>query len=158
MRLEFGFKVVLFAVFAGAYLVAMHYSQKARQFPQLIAFLTLILIFLSLLGDMARRLKRRDTLRTDRDARPGSDERLRRLRFYKAWVVILVATGAGVLGGFLFSTFFLLAGFPLLLGDDQKRGLPRRLSVAVVLTACIYLIFQYLMGVPLLSGLLIDLS
>jgi ABC-type Fe3+ transport system permease subunit len=157
VKLEIGFKVVLFAVFAGAYGVAMYYSQKARQFPQLIALLTLILIFLSLLGDLTRRLKRRDSLRKDGNDRPGKIDRTRRVRFYKAWLVILSATAAGVLGGFLFSTFFLLAGFPLLLGDDQKRGLPRHLSVAVVLTACIYLIFQYLMGVPLLSGLLIDL-
>ena len=157
MRLETGFKIALFAIFGAAYLTAMHYSQKARQFPQLIAFLTLILIALSLLGDGVRRLRERRLLPTNQKTPAAENNPTRRRRFYKAWLIILAATAAGLLGGFLFSTFFLLAGFPLLLGDDQERRLPRHLSIAVVLTACIYLVFQYLMGVPLLSGLLIDL-
>jgi hypothetical protein len=157
VKLETVFKVLLFMIFGGAYMAATHYSQKARQFPQLIALLTLILIALSLLGDMIRWLRKQKSLTTGQNTQTAENTRTRQLRFYKAWLVILAATAAGILGGFLFSTFFLLAGFPLLLRDEREPRLFSHLSLAVVLTACIYLVFQYLMGVPLLSGLLIDL-
>lgn len=156
MKLEIGLKVVLLFLFGTGYMVAMQYSQKARQFPRLIALLTLILIALSLAGDLYRRLRER------RPPPSGAGQaaawgRIRGSRLMKAWLIILVSTGAGMLGGFLFSAFFLLAGFPLILGEESGRRLAWDLSLAVLLTACIYFIFQYLMGVPLLTGLLLDL-
>jgi hypothetical protein len=151
------FKIVLFFLFGTGYLVAMDYSQKARQFPQLIALITLILLALSFLGDLYRWLKGRVSLLTDRPVPVEEGNRIRRVRFYKAWFIIIVAIGVGLLGGFLFSTFFLLAGFPLFLGDGKGRRLVWDLSLAVIVTAFIYLIFEYMMGVPLLTGLLIDL-
>ena len=144
-------------MFGIGYLGAMHYSQKARQFPQLIALITLILLALSFLGDLYRRLRERESLLTGASIPATEDNGIRRLRFYKAWLIIIVAMGVGMLGGFFFSTLFLLAGFPLLLGDGKGRRLVWDLSLAVIVTACIYLIFQYVMGVPLLTGLFINL-
>ena len=157
MKLETCFKIVLFFFFGTGYLGAMHYSQKARQFPQLIALITLILLALSFLGDLYRWLRERESLLTGGRIPATEENGIRRLRFYKAWLIIIVAMGVGMLGGFFFSTLFLLAGFPLLLGDGKGRRLVWDLSLAVIVTACIYLIFQYVMGVPLLTGLLINL-
>ena len=157
MKVDICFKIVLFFLFGIAGLVANNYSQKARQFPQLIALLTLILLALSFLGDLYRWLKERKPLSSGSRVPVTEENRTRRVRFYKAWLIIIVAIGAGLLGGFLFSTLFLLAGFPLFLSDGKGRHLGWDLSLAVVVTAFIYLIFQYMMGVPLLTGLLIDL-
>lgn len=157
MKLETCFKIVLFFLFGIGYVAAMHYSQKASRFPQLIALITLILLALSFLGDLYRWLRERESRLTGGSIPATEDHGTRRLRFYKAWLIILIAMGAGVLGGFLFSTLSLLAGFPLLLSDGKGRRLVWDLSLAVIVTACIYLIFQYVMGVPLLTGLFINL-
>lgn len=155
MKLEICFKLVLFFLFGTGYMVAMQYSHKARQVPCLIALLTLILIAFSLAGDLYRWLRERESSST-KGGRPAV-EGTRRTRFFKAWLIIIVSTGVGVLGGFLFTAFFLFAGFPLLLGDEEGRPLVWQLSLAAIMTACIYIVFEYLMGVPLLSGLLLEL-
>lgn len=155
MKLEICFKVVLFFIFGTGYMLATQYSQKARQVPRLIALITLILIALALLGDLVRWLRERESS-SPRSSLPAAEGK-RRIRFFKAWLIIIVSTGVGVLGGFLFSAFFLLAGFPLLLSDEKGHSLVWQLSLAAIMTACIYVVFQHLMGVPLLSGLLLDL-
>ena len=157
MKLDTCFKIVLFFSFGIGYVGAMQYSQKGRQFPQLIALITLILLALSFLRDLFRWLGERESRLTGSRTPATEEHGIQRLRFYKAWLIIIVAIGVGMLGGFLFSTFFLLAGFPLLLSDGKGRRLVWDLSVAVIVTACIYVIFQYVMGVPLLTGLFIDL-
>jgi ABC-type Fe3+ transport system permease subunit len=156
MKLEICFKLVLFFMFGTGYAVAAQYSQKARQFPRLIALITLILIALSLIQDLYRWLRERESAST-KSSETSPKDNIRRTRFFKAWLIIIVSTGAGVLGGFLFSAFLLLAGFPLLLGDETGRSMVWQISLAAMMTACIYMIFEYLMGVPLLTGLLLDL-
>ncbi|MGB5079704.1 MAG: tripartite tricarboxylate transporter TctB family protein, partial [Burkholderiales bacterium] len=76
----------------------------------------------------------------------------RRRRFYQAWAIILVATGIGFLGGFLFSTVLLLVGFGIAFGRRENRG--KNVIVAVVLAGGVYFVFGRIMAVPLLDGVL----
>jgi hypothetical protein len=46
---------------------------------------------------------------------------------------------------------FLFAGFALIFG--QRKNIFKNMVVAVVMTICIYFVFEWLMSVPLLSGL-----
>jgi hypothetical protein len=60
----------------------------------------------------------------------------------------------GFLGGFLFSTFFLFMGFAIFFGG--KKNLIKNVVISVLMTILIYLSFQWIMGVPLLTGILLD--
>jgi hypothetical protein len=77
-------------------------------------------------------------------------------RFYKAWGIILISTAVGLLIGFLFSTFFLFMGFAIFFGE--KKNLMKNVVIAVLMTILIYLSFQLVMGIPLLTGILLDFS
>lgn len=98
MKLEMCFKLVLFFLFGAGYMLAMQYSQKARQLPRLIALLTLILIALSLALDLYRRL--RDPGYSSTKGSQPAAKGIRWIRFFKAWLIIIVSTGVGVLGGY----------------------------------------------------------
>jgi len=90
----------------------------------------------------------------DTELRPSDKitKKLRKKRFYQAWAIILVSTSVGFLAGFLFTAFFFFAGFSLFFG--KKENLFKNMIVAIVMTAVIYFLFQFVMDVPLLDGLL----
>jgi hypothetical protein len=149
-------KLVLLVFFGLFYVLAIPFPEKSRQFPQLIALFTLVILVLSFIGDFTRKeahftqiAQVDDTELTGVDER---DAREKKKRFYQAWAVILISLAAGTLGGFLFTTFFLFAGFGLIFGRKEK--LLKNMLVAVLVTICIYFVFEWLMGVPLLSAIL----
>ncbi len=155
-RTDVRIKLVLLAFFGLFYLLAIPYPEKSRQFPQLIALFSLVVIVLSLIMDFRRKAAVSAQIsQVDDTELTGTDEQgktEKRKRFYRAWAIILVSSGAGFLGGFLFTAFFLCAGFALIFGRREKAF--KNMTAAVVMTVCIYLIFERLMGVPLLSGIL----
>ncbi len=149
-------KLALLAVFAAFYLGAADYPSKARQFPQLLAVISLALTIVSLVTDFTRKSAAAvvigDVDDTELREFDAAEARLKRSRFYKAWAIIAVATAAGFLGGFLFCALLLFVGFALFFGPREK--LPRNLAISVGVTAVIYLVFDKLMAVPLLDGIL----
>ena len=150
------FKLLLMILFGCFYALAIPYPEQSRQFPQLVAILGLIILAASFLVDMLNKTTVRTEISQVDDAElRGKEERgkgEKRKRFYKAWAIILVSFGAGLLGGFAFTAFFLFVGFALFFGSRQK--LLKNMIIAVVMTVCIFLIFQEVMGVPLLTGIL----
>jgi hypothetical protein len=149
-------KIGLLFIFGGFYVFAIPYPEKSRQFPQLLATVSLILTVISLISDFRRKEATSTEIGDvdDTELRTFDDDtkRLRKQRLYKAWAIILVSMAAGFLGGFLFCTFFLFVGFAWFFGPRER--LVRNLVVGVVLTAFVYLVFQKLMAVPLLDGML----
>jgi Tripartite tricarboxylate transporter TctB family len=147
---------IVFAVFFGLfYLLAIPYPEKSRQFPQLIALFSFIVTSISLVRDFARGARAGEIAQVDDTELTGVDEgkgKEKKKRFWSAWGIILAALGAGLLGGFLFATLFLFAGFGLVFG--RREDLVKNLIVAVAMTICVFCAFHWLMGVPLLSGLL----
>ncbi|MDH4190711.1 MAG: tripartite tricarboxylate transporter TctB family protein [Betaproteobacteria bacterium] len=146
----------LLFIFGAFYVAAMPLPQESRQFPQLLAVASLAMTAIALVMGFARKGTGRreiagvdDTELTvlDADAR-----RARRKRYYQAWAIILVSTGVGLLGGFLFSALCLFSGFALFFGSRQK--LARGMIIGVAMTIVVYLVFGVVMGVPLLEGLL----
>jgi len=154
-RTDVRFKLVLMLFFGLLYVLAIPYPQKSRQFPQLIALFSLATLVISLISDFVRKtavtvqIAQVDDTDLTRIDEQGKKEKKK--RFYRAWDIILASTAAGLLGGFIFTTFFLFAGFALIFGD--RKNLFKNTVRAVVMTICIYLAFQWLMGVPLFSGI-----
>jgi len=155
-RLEVWFKFLLVAFFCYFYILAIPYPSKSKQFPQLIAVFSLIMLFISLVSDFTKKdTKAKQIGDVDGTELEEVDEAAgatRLKRFLKAWAILLFSAAAGYLGGFLFASFFLLLGFALFFGE--KRDLFKNSSIAVILTIVIYFIFQYIMAVPLLTGIL----
>jgi hypothetical protein len=156
---EIWFKLALFALIAYLCFVAFSYPKQSKQYPLLIAISTLIILVISLVMDFAGKGKAIVTEIASTDAMELKmvDEtvrKLRRKRFYQAWAIILVSTGVGFLGGFLFSTFSMFFGFALVFG--KKQNLLKNTMIAVGVTVLTYLIFDWLMLVPLLEGILWD--
>jgi len=154
-RTDVRFKLALMFFFGLLYVLAIPYPQKSRQFPQLIALFSLATVVISLISDFARKVSVTEGIAqvddTELTRLDEEGKRERKRRFYRAWGIILASTSAGLLGGFAFTAFFLFAGFALIFGDRKK--LFKNAVMAVGMTICIYLAFQWLMGVPLFSGI-----
>jgi hypothetical protein len=153
-RTDVRLKVVLAFFFGLFYLLAIPYPEKSRQFPQLVALFSFIVTVVSLVRDFVRGARAAEIAQVDDTelTRTGEEDRgEKKKRFFRAWGIILASLGAGLLGGFLFATLFLFAGFGLIFG--RREDLVRNMLVAVVMTICVFCAFHWLMGVPLLSGL-----
>lgn len=112
------------------------------------------MIVISLIIDFTRKDKVAEGIAdvddTELRALDAPTQKTKRKRFYRAWGIILVSTAIGFLGGFLFTTFFLLMGFPLLFGE--KRNLLKNTVVAIAMTVIIFFIFQWIFEIPLLQS------
>ena len=153
---EVWFKLVLFVFFGFLFLFAIPYPEKSKQFPQLLTMFSLILIGISLITDFTRKgtvaAAIADVDDTELKVLDDTTKKSKKKRFYKAWKIILVSTAIGFLGGFLFTSFFLLIGFAIYFGE--RKNLSKNSFIAVLMTMIIYVSFQWIMGVPLLAGLL----
>jgi hypothetical protein len=153
---EVWFKIALLFLFSAFYLLALPFPEKSRQFPQLIALVSLALTLIALVQDFSRKsaapTQIADVDSPETQVLDGATQRAQRKRYYTAWAVVVVSVGAGILGGFLFSALFLIGGFSLLLGSREK--LKRNTLAGLAIMAGVYIVFGKLMGVPLLSGLL----
>lgn len=151
------FKIALLGVFFLLYLSAIPYPGKAKQFPQLLAAVGLIFTVISLV--MAFTIKQTtDGIITDVDdtelqVLDDETKKARKKRFYKAWGIILISTAIGSLGGFLFTTFLLFAGFALFFGETSKKMIAKNFIIAIFMTIFVYVIFDFIMHVPLLRGI-----
>jgi hypothetical protein len=152
---EVWFKLVLFIFFGFLFFLAIPYPEKSKQFPQLLAIFSLVMIVISLLADFTRKgtvaAAIADVDDTELKVLDDTTKKSKKKRFYKAWKIILVSTAIGFLGGFLFTSFFLFIGFALFFGD--RKNLSKNIFIAVLMTMIIYVSFQWIMGVPLLTGL-----
>lgn len=153
---EVWFKLVLIVFFGFLYLLSFPYPEKSKQFPQLLALFSLIMIVISLVIDFTKKgavaKEITDVGDTELKVIDETDKKIRRKRFYQAWGIILVSTAIGFFVGFLFSTFFFFIGFALFFGE--RKNLVKNIVIAVAMTILIYLSFQWMLNVPLLTGIL----
>jgi hypothetical protein len=151
---EVWFKLVLFVFFGLFFLLAIPYPEKSKQFPQLIAVFSLIMIVISLIIDFTWKGRVAEGIADVDDAElkvlDSPIQKTKRKRFYKAWAIILISTAMGFSGGFLFTTFFLLMGFALFFGE--RGNLFKNTVVAVAMTIIIFFIFQWVFQIPLLKS------
>jgi len=146
MRLEVAFELVLLVVFVALYSLATAYPERSRQFPQLIALVTIALLLLALGRNFARSFTTAASTRRDRW------DRERAARVARAWGVIVVATACGAVGGFLISVVLFFLGFAFFFGTRQAFW--RHAAIGVGISAVIWILFDQIMGVPLLAGVL----
>ena len=154
--LDVQLKLALLIIFGFFYFYAIPFPEKSRSFPQLIAVVSLIIVFISLFFDFTRHeILHGEIIDVDDAEVKVLDEetkRARKRRFYKAWGIIIISSAVGFLGGFLFSTLFFFLGFAIFFGE--RKDLIKNICVAVAMTALIYVSFEIIMGVPLLEGIL----
>ena len=152
-RTEVWFKLFLSALFVFLLFLAIPYPPDSKKFPELIAFFSLIMLGISLVLDFTSKetAVREITDTGDSQLRVAdeSTKKDRRKRFYQTWGIILASTAVGFWGGFLFSTFLLFLGFALFLG--RRNDFLKNAAIAVFSTGIIYLIFEWMMGVPLIE-------
>lgn len=155
-RVEVLFKLALLAFFGSLYLISTAYPSKSRQFPQLIAAFILVLLFISLIIDLTQKGSQRKEISevddTELKVIDQETRRTRRKRFYQAWGIILFSVAVGFLGGFLLTTFFLFVSFAMFFGE--KKNLVKNTAIAVCVTVAVYVLFEWVMKVPLIGGIL----
>lgn len=154
-RLDVWCKIVLMLLFVILYGMARSYPAESRQFPQLIAVFTLVILVISLIRDFSGKTAPARESAEASDAGFQStdqkqDRKERRKRLCLAWGMILVSTAIGFWGGFLITTFLLFIGFALFFGE--KKHLLRNSITAILVTAVIYFVFEWVMRVPLLGN------
>ena len=153
---EVQIKLALILIFGFFYIYAMPYPEKSKQFPQLLAVISIILVIISLTFDFMKKEtvagEITDIDDTEVKILDEATKRARKQRFYKAWGIILVSSAVGFLGGFLFSTLFFFLGFAFFFGE--KKDLIKNVAIAVGMTILIYVSFEKVMMVPLLDGIL----
>lgn len=149
-------KIALLFVFSAFYVAAIPFPEKSKQFPQLLALVSLAMTVMALVLDFARKAAVQGEISavddTELNVLDAKTKRARRKRYYQAWAIIIVATGVGFLGGFLFSALCLFGGFAVVFGSRKK--LKRNTIVAIAMTIVVYLVFGMIMRVPLASGIL----
>ena len=153
---DFWCKLALLFVFGAFYVLARPFPEESRQFPQLLAAISLLLTLAALAADLVQQGGTRGEIGDvdDTELKPvdAQTKSARSRRFWLAWTILLASAGAGLAGGFLYSVIGLFAGFALAFGSGEKRA--GNLLVAAALTAAVYVVFGKLMGVPLLDGML----
>jgi hypothetical protein len=155
-RLDVWCKIALMALLVLLFAIARSYPSESRQFPQLIAVFTFIMLTISLVRDLfgiktkapPKSAETGDDGFQAADREKGLTEKKKRL--YLTWGMILVSTGIGFGGGFLITTFLIFIGFALFFGD--RKHLLRNSLTAIAVTAVIYFVFEWIMRVPLLGN------
>lgn len=159
-QLDVKVKLVSIIIFGFAFAYAETFPKGSRVFPQLISISCLILAVLSLVLDFTSKAVKTGEITgiddTELKVLDFQQKRAQKLRFYKAWMIILFAVTAGYLGGFLFTAYLSFFGFSLFWGE--RKNLTKNLLITTVLTAVIYVIFNLIMKVPLLSGMLWEVN
>ena len=149
-------KIALLFIFSAFYVLAIPFPEKSRQFPQLLAVISLVMTVIALIMDFSRKATLQGEITgvddTELKVLDAKTKSARKKRLYQAWAIILVSTGVGFLGGFLFSALCFFAGFALVFGSRKKQG--KNMIIAVAMTIVVYFIFGRTMGVPLLEGVL----
>ncbi|MDP2268956.1 MAG: tripartite tricarboxylate transporter TctB family protein [Deltaproteobacteria bacterium] len=154
--LDVQLKLALMIIFGFFYFYAIPFPEKSRSFPQLIAVVSMIIVLVSLFFDFTKQeIVHGEIIDVDDAEVTVLDEetkKARKQRFYKAWAIIIVSSAVGFLGGFLFSTLFFFLGFTIFFGE--RKDLVKNTCIALAMTAVVYVIFEIIMGVPLLDGIL----
>jgi len=145
MNLDFFFQggLIFFIVFL--LWESRNYPFESGIYPQIVGVITLTLL-LYLWGSNLR--KKREHKREPREIRLRGDG------FLKIWLVTVIATLLGFLGGFLLSVLCYYVGYALLQGQ-RRSGLRHTLGVGVALTAFFYILFGWFMNVPMFEGWLV---
>jgi putative tricarboxylic transport membrane protein len=144
----------LFAFFAFCSVQALSFPGKAGQFPLMIGCSVLIIITLFLVISLTRKTVEEIKEIDDTELSAFQDKQTRKARMKRlglAWGVILVSSLVGYLAGFLFLALLLFSGFSAFFGS--RENLRKNLVIAAALTIVTYLIFDWVMGVPLLRGI-----
>jgi Tripartite tricarboxylate transporter TctB family len=171
------FKLCLMVFFLMLMWMSRSYPDKSRLFPQILGAVTVLFIIISFIQDFLGPKEeekmmeakepppsdvREETLRRLREVEAHAEDAgyeeleasLKKKRLTQGVVIILISLVIGYLGGFLLIVPFYFICFGILHGDRKKAF--RYVAIAVSVTVVTYFSFTWLMGIPLLRGVLWD--
>jgi len=145
LNLDFFFQIVLLGVFSLLIWVSRSYPFESHIYPLGLCVITSILLLISLVRHFREKSE-------EKKSDPEEVHRPRKL--FQVLLVIVIATAIGLLGGFLFGVLGYYVVYAIL--QENKSRLPKTLSIGVGLTLIYYILFGWLMSVPLFRGWLIS--
>jgi predicted secreted protein len=149
----FMFNAFVLVVFIILNFIADGYSPGARTFPHFVLRIGIaVIVFWMVIYFLFPKAMRFVESQEESDETDAADPR----RFFSACLCVALSVLAAYLFGFLFLVPTALLSYGFLLGDRKKMG--ALIIVMIVTTVLFYLGFDYLLNIPLLKGVILDLS
>ncbi len=121
------------------------YPFESRFYPQIIGGITIVLLLVSMVRHFLKKWEKKET---------GPEVALRRRRFFQIFLVVVLATILGFLGGFLLSVLFYYVAYAFF--QREKRRFIQTLGIGLALTVFFYISFGWFLNVPLFRGWLVN--
>jgi Na+-driven multidrug efflux pump len=149
----FLFNALVLLAFVSLAVMANHYPEGARVFPNFIlaigiGVITLWMLFYFFLPSFMRFIE----VQEEKEENPSGSS----LRFYQALLCIGFPILVGYLCGFIFLVPLAFLSYGLSLGDKKK--LLSLVIVMAVTTILLFIGFDYILHIPLRKGILLDLG
>lgn len=144
LNLDFFFQIALLGFFLLLIGISTSYPLESRIYPQGLCAITSVFLLISLVRHFRERIQ-------EKEADPEGAHRYREL--FQVSVVIIIATAVGLLGGFLLGVLGYYVAYALF--KEKRSHLPKTLGIGVALTVIYYILFGWVMNVPLLRGWLV---
>lgn len=149
----FLFNALVLLAFVSLAVMANHYPEGARVFPNFIlaigiGVITLWMLFYFFLPSFMRFIE----VQEEKEENPSGSS----LRFYQALLCIGFPILVGYLCGFIFLVPLAFLSYGLSLGDKKK--LLSLVIVIAVTTILLFIGFDYILRIPLRKGILLDLG
>lgn len=149
----FLFNACLLIVFIILNLIANTYAEAARQFPRFVLGIGIVvlvcwMVIYFLFPSAMRFIEAQEEVEEGDSGNPA--------RYWLAWFCIGISVLIGYLFGFLFTVPSGFLSYGLVLGDRRKL---LSLSILTVISTIIFYIgFDYILNIPLLQGVFVDLG
>jgi len=149
----FLFNACLLIVFIILDLIANTYGESARQFPRFVLGIGIVvlvfwMVIYFLFPSAMRFIEAQEEVEGGDSRNPS--------RYWLAWFCIAISVLIGYLFGFLFTVPSGFLSYGLILGDRKKL---LSLSILTVISTVIfYIAFDYILHIPLLQGVFVDLG
>jgi hypothetical protein len=149
----FLFNAFVLAGFIILEFVVSGYSEGARRFPEFVLGIgiTVIVLWMVIYFVFPGALY---FIETQEESEETDTANMK--RFFLACVCVVLSVLVGYLLGFLFLVPAVFLGYGFMLAD--RKNLRIMIIAAIVTTALFYLGFDYLLNIPLLNGVILDLS
>jgi hypothetical protein len=149
----FLFNAFVLAAFIVLNFVADGYAESARRFPKFVfgIGMAVILFWMVIYFLFPRAMQ---FIESQEEAEEGG--RGDRRRYYRAWFCIVLPILIGYFFGFIFLVPAAFISYGLILGDRKK--LVSLMIIMVITTVVFYLGFDYILNIPLLKGVFVDLG
>ena len=151
------FQVIVLGSCIFLLMITKSYPARARIFPELLLYVIIILCCIYLFSKaFSHKLFQffitPGPLETDEGTL--TSRKLSKTRFYRGWLSIGITVGVFALFGFVFAVPVYFMSYFFFLG--REKNFYKIVTIALVTTGVVYVIFGYFLGVPISRGVLFE--